>query len=88
MLTGRKEGGVIHLYFSVNGEPYEYNMKLENDWLDPDIIRNINDAFQKSGIEKRVYAMGDGGQGCILLYRDKDWAKAFEKATGIELETR
>lgn len=83
-----KGRGIIHLYFSVNGEPYEYNMKLENDWIDPDIIRNINDAFQTSGIEKRVYAMGDGGQGCILLYGDKDWAKAFEKATGIKLETR
>lgn len=82
-----KGSGVVHLSFNVNEIPFEYEMKLESDWLDTKIIGDINDALKKAGIEKQVYAMADDGQGCILMYGDKDWAKRFRKATGIRLET-
>ena len=42
----------------------------------------------KRQVEKRVYAMADDGQGSVLFYRDKEWAKRFKKETGIRLETR
>lgn len=80
-----KGSGVVHVSFCVNGNPYKYQLKLEYDWLDSNIIGDINDALKNSGIEKRVYAMEDGGQGCILFYRDKEWAARFRKETGIKL---
>lgn len=79
--------GIVHVRFCVDGIPYEYQMALEYDWLDAKIIGDINDAIKNTGIENRVYAMADGGQGCILMYGDKEWAKQFQKATGIKLET-
>lgn len=81
-----KGSGAVRVSFCVNGIPYETEMKLENDWLDSKIIGEINRALEMAGIEKRVHATGDGGQGCILLYGDKAWAKQFRKATGITLE--
>lgn len=83
-----KGTGSIRLRFSVNGKPYEYRLKLMNDWLDTRIVKDINDALKDAGVEKRVYAMEDGGQGCILFCRDEAWAKQFTKATGIRLETK
>ncbi len=83
-----KGTGTVLVRFHINGEQCEYKMKFMNDWLDSDIIRDLNDALDKAGIEKRVYAMADDGQGCILFYRDKEWAKRFRKETGIRLETR
>lgn len=81
-----KGSGAVHVSFCVNGIPFESEMKMEYDWLDSKIIGDINEALEKAGIEKRVYAAGDGGQGCILLYGDKAWAKQFRRATGITLE--
>lgn len=83
-----KGSGTIRLSFRIDGALYEYPLVFMNDWLDTDIIGDINDALEKSGIGKRVYAAGDGGQGCILMYRDKEWAKEFKKKTGIRLEER
>lgn len=83
-----KGSGTIHISFCVNGTPYDYQLRLEHDWLDTRIIADINDALKRSGIEKRVYAAEDGGQGCVLFYRDKEWAKRFREATGIRLETK
>lgn len=80
--------GTVHLKFCINGEPYEYKLKMMNDWLDTDIIKDLNDALETAGVEKRVYAMEDDGQGCVLFCRDKAWAKKFKKETGIRLETR
>lgn len=79
--------GDVYLRFCIDGKPYEYRLELMNDWLDTNIIKDINDALKKAGVEKRVYAMDDDGQGCILFYRDKEWAKQFKKATGIRLQT-
>lgn len=78
--------GVVHVSFCVNGISYEYPMKMKNDWLDAEMIGAVNDALTKAGVEKRVYAMGDGGQGCILMYRDQEWARRFWEKTGIKLE--
>lgn len=80
--------GTVHVRFRIDGEQYEFKMKLMNDWLDTNIISEINKVLKKAGIEKRVYGMEDGGQGCILLYGDKEWAKRFQRETGIKLQDR
>lgn len=83
-----KGTGTVHVRFRIDGELYGFKMKLMNDWLDTNVIREINKALKDAGIEKRVYGMEDGGQGCILIYRDGEWAKRFQRETGIKLQDR
>lgn len=80
--------GEVYVSFRINGDLYRYKLKMMNDWLDTKIIKHINDALKKAGVEKRVYTMDGGVQGCILFCRDKAWAEQFHEATGIRLETK
>lgn len=79
--------GIIEVSFLVNGTPYQYEVKMEGDWLDIHIVKDINDALEQEQVPGRVYAMEDNGQGCILFYRDAKWVKEFERKTGIRLAT-
>lgn len=81
-----KAEGTIRVHFSFNGIPYEYKMRFQGDWMDFDIIGQINSTLEQNGIEKRIYFTDDNGQGCVLLYRDKEWANQFKEETGITLQ--
>lgn len=83
-----KGTGTVYIRFAIDGEAFKYKLKLAGDWLDTGIISDLNNALIRAGIKKRIYAMDDGGQGCILLYRDKAWADRFKKQTGIRLRTK
>lgn len=82
----KKEEGTIKVGFSFNGIPCEYKIRFQGDWLDFDIIGQINSTLEQNGIEKRIYFTDDNGQGCVLLYRDKEWADQFKEETGITLQ--
>ncbi|MBD5460260.1 MAG: hypothetical protein HDR26_04865 [Lachnospiraceae bacterium] len=81
--------GTITLSFVCCGKPFEIEMRVENDWLDPGVIDKLNRVIGQVGTGgegKRIYACGDGGQGVILFYCDADWAREFTRKTGIEME--
>lgn len=79
--------GTIEIRYRVNGVSQKSEVKMENDWLDPKFLEDVRAAMKSVGIEeKQLYIMEDGGQGCILFCRDKDWAAEFAKKTGITLQ--
>lgn len=82
--------GSIRLSFACCGKPFEIEVRVENDWLDPSVIEKLNQVIEQAGAVggqvKRIYACDDGGQGTILFYRDADWARAFRQKTGITIE--
>ena len=61
-------------------------MDVENDWIDPDVLGIYNGLLKKEGASERFYVTGDDGQGALVFYGTKEWAAAFENATGLELE--
>lgn len=77
--------GTIRVTFWLNGHPYEYDAEVMNDWLDPGFIGFLNEVLETEKFKKRIYSCSDNGQGCILFYRDGDWAEEFTEKTGIEL---
>lgn len=79
--------GVVTVSFLLNGTLYSMELEVEYDWLDAGILSSINEALAKEQAPGRVYAMDDNGQGCILFYRDAQWAEEFGQKTGIELVT-
>lgn len=81
--------GTIALSFICCGKPFEIEVRVENDWLDPEVIDKLNRVIGQArtgGEGKRIYACGDGGQGAILFYCDAGWAREFTQKTGIEME--
>lgn len=67
------------------------SLQVSHDWLDNSVIKKLNGILaQLPGREgdRWIYACDDGGQGAILFYRDRAWARKFEKRTGIELYFR
>lgn len=78
--------GRIAIRYQVNGMPQECTVSVQNDWLDPVFLEYVNRGLKAAGVPERLYAMDDGGQGSVLFFRDKTWAKEFEKRTGVELE--
>lgn len=83
-----KGSGTIATHFTCNGQSYEISVTMRHDWLNDYFIRDLNSILKQVGVEKRVYYFHDNGQGAVLFYRDKDWAKQFEKLTHIELRVR
>lgn len=77
--------GTIDVTFECNGNAYEFEANVMNDWIDADFIGFINDVLDKEGYTKNLYACYDGGQGNVLFYRDEAWALEFVSMTGIEL---
>ena len=80
-----KGTGTIDVTFKCNGKPYEFEAKVENDWIDADFIGYLNEVLDLEGYTKNLYACYDGGQGNVLFYRDEAWAEEFVELTGIEL---
>lgn len=74
--------------FEWNGSIYTLEAKFEHDWFDTDILAGLNKIIIENGNGKRLYFTGDGYQGCIVFYRDAEWADAFGKETGLSLSER
>lgn len=79
--------GTVAVLFSMDGQSYRFQAKMENDWMDGDFIGFFNRALEECGKEKRLYCMGDNGQGAIVFYNTGEWAGEFEAKTGIKLES-
>lgn len=80
--------GSIRLSFVCCGKPFEIEVRVENDWLDPSLIDKLNRVIEQSGAAgegRRIYACDDGGQGTILFYRDAGWAREFAQKTGMDM---
>lgn len=81
-----KGTGRITVRCRIGGIAQECTVSVMNDWLDPMFLEYVNRGLKEAGVRERLYAMDDGGQGCILFYRDKAWAKEFTEKTGVRLE--
>lgn len=85
-VSWEKGSGRLTYTFKCNGNPCEIQVQVTNDWLDTRILVKLNEMIQEQKLDNRIYACEDGGQGAILFYRDKEWAKKFTRLTGIHLE--
>lgn len=71
--------------FDWNGKTYTINAKNNDDWFDVQVIDQLNRIIIETGSSRHLYFTGGESQDCILFYRDADWAKEFQEATGLEL---
>lgn len=79
--------GVFVVTLNYDGRPHTLRLEAQNDWLDVDVLRQVNQILDQEGQEKRYYAAWNSLQGITIFYRDRDWARQFEKETGCTLYT-
>ena len=77
--------GTFPLRFTMNGDPCEYTLELNTDWMDLRVLDYLNRDIGKYDDRRRLWLMYDGGQGMIVFYRDEAWAKRFRQETGFRL---
>lgn len=82
-----KGTGTITVSLEWNGQEHSWKMDVNNDWIDAKVLGIYNGLLEKEGISERFYMTGDDGQGAFVFYCTKEWASAFEDATGLDLET-
>ncbi len=71
--------------FLWENEPFTLETEENTDWFDMDVAYQLNQIIREHGKEKQLFFAGDGYQEIFVFYREKDWADAFSKATGLEL---
>lgn len=77
--------GTRTVSFEWNGCTYTLEAECNNDWFDIAAASGLSRIIRENGNGKRLYFASDGGQECIVFYRDAEWAEAFQKETGLEL---
>lgn len=77
--------GEITVRLEWRGQEYFWQMDVEYDWIDGEVLGIFNSLLEQDGTAERFYATGDGGQGALVFYCAQDWAEKFENATGLEL---
>ena len=75
--------GSITVKLLWKGRSCSWDMDVEYDWIDPDILGVFNGLLEQTDAAERFYVIGDNGQGALVFYRTAEWAQAFEKATGL-----
>ncbi len=80
--------GTQAVTFIWNGKNYRLEGEVYYDWFDTQVANELNEILRAQNPEKQLYFAYDGGQGYLVFYCDSQWARTFEKSTGIDLQTK
>lgn len=80
--------GMQSATFHWNSHSYHLEGRVQYDWFDLSAADDLNKIIQTQVQDKQLYFVYDGGQGYLVLYGTKEWAKELEAATGLDLQTR
>lgn len=78
--------GEVTVTFDWEGNAYQFRAEMMQDWFDPSVLDTVGGIVQENS-EKQLFYAFDGGQGYLVFYGDRQWAKDFSSLTGILLET-
>jgi hypothetical protein len=78
--------GTAKINFSFHDKRHTVSVAVDYDWFDPAFLDTLSQIIGSEN-GKQLYFASDGGQGLFVFYRDAQWAKDFQKLTGIALYT-
>lgn len=78
--------GKQRVSFEWKNRQFTLEAEAQGDWFDLRVIGQLNDIIKEYGNGKQLFVTTDGYQGCIIFYRDSQWAKGFQEETGLEFE--
>jgi hypothetical protein len=78
--------GVAWLAFTLRGESLRWPAKIEERWIDPDILSRFAVLLEAQSIEYRYICLDLGGQECLLGCATQQHFDELRRITGLAFE--
>ena len=78
--------GVAWLSFTLRGEPYRWPAKIEERWIDPNILSRFAALLEAQDNSLRYTCLDLGGQDCLIACATDEQFAALRKVTGLAFE--
>ena len=78
--------GVAWLSFTLRGEPYRWPAKIEERWIDPNILSRFATLLDAQGADRRYVCLDLGGQDCLIACARDEQFSTLRKLTGLTFE--
>jgi|SRR3989338_3951178 len=80
------EAGVAWLSFKLDGHDYKWNAKVEDDWVDTEIINKFRELIVSRKTDKKFIYFSEGGQDCIICCLTTVQLHELNDLTGIKFD--
>jgi hypothetical protein len=78
--------GVAWLNFTLRGEEFRWPAKIEERWIDPNILSRFAALLEAQDTDLRYTCLDLGGQDCLLGCATDEQFSALRKLTGLAFE--
>ena len=78
--------GVAWLDFTLRGQPFHWPAKIEERWIDPNILSRFAVLLDAQDTNLRYLCLDLGGQDCLLACATDEQFAALRKITGLAFE--
>ena len=72
--------------FSIGGGDYKWDLKIDDDWADPELFTKLVVITEKFKTEGRFTYFDTGGQNAVIGYETPENRGALNAATGLEID--
>lgn len=72
--------------FSIGGSEYKWNLKVDNDWIDPELFTKLVALTNKLKTKGRYTVFNTGGQNVVIGFETPQHTNAIIKSTGLNVE--
>ncbi|MFO7715087.1 hypothetical protein [Desulfosarcina sp.] len=78
------EAGTAWLAFKVGDRHYKWDLKVNDDWVDPEVFVRLDEVLQEHVPGVRLIYYDLGGQDCLVLMGDAIRLEQLRAATGLD----
>jgi hypothetical protein len=69
--------------FDLNDRDYKWDIKVDDDWVDMNLFKRIQNAIRLASAIGKFYWYDTGGQSFVMGYYTEEELKEIEKKTGL-----
>jgi len=80
------EEGDAWLSFTLDGRPYKWHARVDDDWVDPAIVSRLAGLLAGRNVGKRFTDIDLGGQDCLIGCATPEQRACLESRTGLKVE--
>ena len=80
------EEGKAWVSFSLNGDSYKWNLKVQDDWVDANLFTKIFELTKKYNTKGRYTYFDTGGQDAVIGFETPDNLDEIKKMTGLKID--
>lgn len=71
--------------FTFNGQNYKWDLKIDNDWVDPDIFTKIVELTKEHKTKGKYTVFETGGQDIVIGFETQETLKEIKNKTGLKI---